>query len=379
MKTKNLLPFFCILFITSFSISAKEEKSLNASVQTEFNTLLDTQTDIPSKFSVLSIRSFFSDLSNNFYNMSNFKETSSSKIKNSSSKSKTSIFNQSLICYTKEVYNNRDFPKIISQDGTPIVDFVELCSELNLDLTSLYTCLRLFYNKIKECELIDDTVIVQILKPLPYLLEKYFEIEETQLPTQNFFSKKFEKALTAKFTEHLPEFQTNQSLFIEKLSQDLSFTVKKELDFYENSKQENISIERFRQIIIKFLELSLSKCIWDKNAYEGIWDSVISIANNVQLLADHGIIDHADDLDDLLWSLTHRFCFFLDLVGSSLPLTFYEHIESDLNSKVIAFLEAEEQDDGIKTKKTFFAEALIKAKAKAFAFEKKGIISDQLI
>lgn len=379
MKTKNLLPFFCTLFVISFPVLAKEEKSINNSVQADINTLLDMQADVPSKFSVLSIKSFFSELSNNSSNMSNFQETKSPNIKNSSSKSKTSIFNQSLVCYTKEVYNNRDFPKLISQDGTPIVDFVELCSELNLDLTSLYTCLRLFYNKIKECELIDDTVIIQIIKPLPYLLEKYFELEETQLPTQNYFSKKFEKILTAKFTEHLPEFQTNQSLFLEQLSQDLSSVVRKELDFYENSKPESISIERFRQIIIKFLEISLSKCVWDKNAYEGIWDSVISIANNAQLLADHGIIDHADDLDDILWSLTHRFCFFLDLVGSSLPLTFYEHIESDLNSKVVAFLEAEEQDDGIKTKKAFIAEALIKAKAKAFAFEKKGIVSDQLI
>jgi hypothetical protein len=380
MKTKNLLLFFCPLFVMFFYISTKAENILKPQIDKEFNNFLDNQANLPSKFSVLSIKSFFSDFSNNFSNIDNFKETRTpNSLKNSANKSKTLIFNQSLTCFTKEVYNNRDFPKLISQDGTPFVDFIELCSELNLDLTSLYTCIRLFYNKTKECIFIDDTVIIQILKPLACMLEKYFEIEEPQLPTQNFFSKKFEKVLIAKFTDHLPEFQTNQNLFLEQLSQDLSSVVKKELDFYENRKRKNISVERFRQIILNFLELSLSKCVWEITAYEGIWNSVISIANNLQLLADHGIIDHEDDLDNLLWSLIHSFCSFLDLEGSSLPLVFYEHIESDLNNKVVAFLEAEEQDDEIKTKKTFVTEALIKAKAKAFAFEKKGIITDQLL
>jgi len=38
-------------------------------------------------------------------------------------------------------------------------------------------------------------------------------------------------------------------------------------------------------------------------------------------------------------------------------------------------LEEPEQDDGIKTKKEHILEALMKAKFKAYAYEKKGIIS----
>ena len=116
-----------------------------------------------------------------------------------------------------------------------------------------------------------------------------------------------------------------------------------------------------------------------QSRYQGIWESVLRIANGLQLLGVHGILDHMDDLDDLLWSLVHRFSFFLDLAGSSLPVSFYEEIESDLAAKVVFFLEAQEQDETIKTKKTILLEALIKAKAKAIAFEQKGIFTDQLI
>jgi hypothetical protein len=335
------------------------------------NDLYGFSSSTPSKFSAFSIKSFF-------YELDPFKNSDLTKSP-STQKSKTSIFNQSLVCYVKEVYNRRDYNELISQDGTHIVEFLELSSELNLDIKSLYTCIRLFYNKIKECELMDDTVIIQILKPLPFLLEKYFDAEKPAKPSQNSLSKKIEKILLSKFTDHLPEFQANPPVFLEQLAQEISSTTKKEFGHVEQAKEESVTTERLRQIVIRFLEIAISKIVWDKNAYEGIWDSAITIASNIELLAEHGIIDHADDCDDLLWSITHRFCFFLDLVGSNLPLTFYEHIESDLNSKVVAFLEAEEQDDGIKTKKAFIAEALVKAKAKAIAFEKKGIISDQIL
>ena len=362
MKIKKLLPFLPAILAILFTTS------ILANEQIEIEKFFDFDNTTPSRFSTISIKPFFQDL---YY--ADYYQT------RSPGRSKTSIFNQSLVCYVKEVYNSRHYSQLISQDGTHIVEFLELSSELNLDLQSLYTCTRLFYNKIKECELIDDTVIIQILKPLPYLLERYFEIEDHKLPSINHLSKNIEKALLFKFTDHLPEFQEAPNPFLTQLAQEIAQNTIKELDYYKKTIEKNTMLERLRQIIIRFFELALCKVMWDPVAYEGIWQSVITIANNLQLLGDHGIIDHMDDLDDLLWSLTHRFKFFLDLEGSSLPLTFYEEIESDLNGNVVPFLEAEEQDEGIKGKKAFIAEALIKAKAKAFAFEKRGLFTDQML
>jgi hypothetical protein len=133
--------------------------------------------------------------------------------------------------------------------------------------------------------------------------------------------------------------------------------------------------ERLRQLIIRFFEIALGKTVWNIKAPEGVWQSFLTIANNLQLLAVHGIINHMDDLDDLLWSLTHRFCFFLDFAGSGLPVSLFNEIEGDLKSCVVFFLEAKEQDDGIKSKKETLAELVLHGKTKAIAFEKAGIIS----
>jgi hypothetical protein len=82
-------------------------------------------------------------------------------------------------------------------------------------------------------------------------------------------------------------------------------------------------------------------------------------------LAQYRIIDHMDDLDDLLWTLVHRFIFYIDLVGAELPVEFYERIEQDLVNRSVFFLEAKEQDDGITSKKQALIEALLKGKARA--------------
>jgi hypothetical protein len=117
--------------------------------------------------------------------------------------------------------------------------------------------------------------------------------------------------------------------------------------------------------------------MWDHTSYESIWESILTIANSIQMLGVNGIIEYVDDLDDIFWSLTYRFCYFLDLVGSGLPTSFHENIENDIDSGVIFFLELPEQDEGIKSKKQILKEALLKAKIKAIAFEKRGLFTDQ--
>ena len=163
------------------------------------------------------------------------------------------------------------------------------------------------------------------------------------------------------------------------LSAQIAKTFRQEVKKAEKTftKQENQW--RLRQIVIKLLESVTNRASWDYTAYEGIWPSVISCANGFQLLGSHGILDHMDDLDDLQWSLTNRFRYFIKRVGSQLPVTFYEEIENDLTSRIVFFLEAQEQDTGIRSKKEVLMETLQKAKAKAVAFERTGMFTDQML
>jgi len=374
MKTKKILYFFVILgSVCLFSkISAKTPKThkiiSNPDIKqtTEMQNVQTTNFLSRKSFDNYSIRSFFNFL--NQHNQTNYKNIINSK---------SHIFNKSMTQYIKKQYNATNYSDFLSQNGTPIVEFLELCNELNIDTETTYGGLRLFYTKMKSCEVVDDTVVNQLLKYCPGLFVRYFEPQKEK-QSLSFLKKNIEKILLTKFTEHLTGFLDTPDLFLSQLARDIKNLTKVELNKKIEKLNQKESKDRFRNLIIKFFEMILNKTMWDYRRYEGIWQSVLDTAHGFQVLGSHNIIDHMDDLDDLLWSLTHRFCFFLDFAGPSLPIAFYDEIESDLENKVAFFLEEPEQDEGIKTKKETLIEALTKSKAKALAAE-RGILADSTI
>lgn len=289
-----------------------------------------------------------------------------------------SIFSRSFSQYIGEVYNKQNYATMFSQDGTHLVDFLQLSDELCLSSTTLYVGLRLFHNKMKSCEVIDDTVILQIIEPIGKHLEKYFEEQELEHKTNlSFLRKHTEELMLAKFTDHYATFQQEPDVFLSNLSEEITKQFKQEVSHIEknfkDSQEKFEARERLRTITIRFLETALSKTMWPTQSYEGIWFSFQTIAHDLQALGTRGVINHMDDLDSLLWSHTHRFCFFLDVFGSHLPLEFYEEVETDLNNREVYFLEEKEQDACIKTKKETLEQALIKGKMKAVAYS-RGIV-----
>lgn len=366
METKNLLILLISNFILISGCLFGSEKKINIETSEQIGKYWDFQNKTPSEFNALRIKSYLNKSSNDFEYRT---------IENN--KSKTNIFNHALSGYVKDVYNNQNYANFISQNGSHIVDFLELSEELNLEITPLYTCLRLFYNKIKSCELVDDTVLIQILKPLPNLIHRHFEKNKEKLSLQ-ILKRNIEKTITFRFTNHIKEFEEKPNSFISKLSEEVIKVAKEEVNHLQQNKNKNYMKERFRNLIIRFLEITISKLIWDTQSYHSIWQSVLEISDSIMALADYKALDHIDDLDDLLWSLTHRFNYFLKITGPLLPPSFYEEVEDDIANGAAYFLEMEELDEGITTKKEILLRTLIQAKTKSIAFQ-DGLFSNQLL
>ncbi len=295
--------------------------------------------------------------------------------------SKNEVFQQSFLKYIKGIYNRNDYALALSQDATHIINFLELSNEMTLDTNTVYVGLRLFYNKFKAAELVDDQVIISLLEKLPAVIERHFSNEMIPQATTDlaFIKKHIETTLLTKLTDHIKEFQATPDSFLSNLSEELAQYCKQQTDIAHKQELRIETRERLRQVTFRLFDTILSKTIWDPKTNESIWKSFTSIANNLQLLGNHGIVNHMDDLDDLLWTLTHRFCFYLDLTGAALPVSFYHLVEHDLDNKAVFFLEFKEQDDGIISKKETIAEALLKSKARAIAYEKSGIIATQTV
>ncbi len=372
MKTKKMFLLFIAIFLTYlpcslFSVTAiKTFQTPDQALQAIAEMEQTIATETPMQANIRSIKSMFET-----------KTLSTLALRGRPDlvPSKTSQFNKTFLKYIKEIYNESDYAEVLSQNGTHIIDFLELSSEVNLDVATTYVCIRLFYNKIKACELIDDTMLNQVIPHFPKHLDRFFysKDEGSNKLNLSFLKKNIESMLINKITAPLPEFQRTND-FTQALGNEIITLIQKEAERAEREQYKYESRERLRQIVIRFLELTLSKLVWNPKAPEGIWQSFLALANNLQLLGAYGIINHMDDLDDLLWSLTHRFCYFLDLSGSVLPLELYEEIENDLKNKLVFFLETQEQDAGIKTKKETLAESILQAKTKAYAYYKKGLI-----
>jgi hypothetical protein len=368
MNKSVLLCLFLPMTLIGIYCSANTPKTdSNLQAIVDFSEFFGDET--PTQFAAHNFKSFFEK--------NNVMPSESQQV----IESKTHAFQQSFLKYIKEVYNHRSYAERLSQDASHIVQFFEICNEMNLATDLAYIGIRLFYNKIKACELIDDTVILQVLDKMPALLDRYFKTnaESSTMRDITFIQKQTETLILTQFTDHLSEFKQHPDTFITQLSKEIATYFNNEYRNITELQHMNESKERLRQLIIRFYDTAISHAIWNIKAPEGIWRSFTSIAYGLQVLGNHNVINHMDDLDDLLWTLTHRFCFFLDLAGSSLPTTFYEEIEHDLQSKAIYFLEFKEQDAGITTKKEYLIDALIQAKTKAIAFERRGIISMPLL
>lgn len=370
MKIKKM--FFLLLtinlvFVLPKSICQKNTKAISQIEQ-------EIKTEPLSQFATASLKSNFE------INHFNERVAASAMPKHGDQKdkepSRTAVFNKSFLRYIKNVYNRRDYAEILSQDGSHIVEFLKLCNELNLDSSTLYVGMRLFRTKMMSCEIVDDTVLIQLLNALPDLMIGYFEKKPKNLKNDiGVLSRGIEKIILGRLNNYTSNLQHRSDESIKPMAQDIAGLVFEEIKKIKNRKADKKTKDRLRFEVIRLFETVVAKTLWNHRSPETVWPSFLSIATGFQRLAACNVIAHMDDLDSSLWALIHRFAFFLDFVGSYLPLDFYKDVETALEDKSVFFLESQEQDEGVKSKKDVLAEALLHAKAKAYAFHKKGIIS----
>lgn len=291
--------------------------------------------------------------------------------------SRTSIFHRSFFKkYIEEVYNDPKYTLILSQNSNYILEFLDLSNEFPLSCEDVYAVLRLFNIKLKECEVIDDDVLRQFMPHFPSLIKRHFKIKKKNRDLLNQIKKNIELLILNKFTHESSLLEQEPEVFVSELSTSLAKLV---LSAQNNNAQalqdhsQEYQQEKLRQMIVSLFQTMIERTLWNAKSYESIIDSFIGIGDGIISLGTKGILSDMDDLDLLLWSLNHRFIYFLDVFGGSLPLEFYEHLEAVLDNGEIFFLELAEQDTGIKTKRQFLTEAIVRAKIKALAQE-KGII-----
>ncbi|MBT4595176.1 hypothetical protein HOD08_04860 [bacterium] len=283
---------------------------------------------------------------------------------------------ETVVRYVKNMFNTVESSEL-ELDASSFLDFTKMGSEVSLDMESAYTCLRLFYNKMKGCEALQDSVTHNILEALPEFLARYFEPEQSMTYSLEFLRKDLERRMVDHFTNHKDQLSAEPTYFFAKAAREISTAAH---DQFRNPESPLLNhtewCERLRQVSVRLVELCLGKTVWCEQSFESIIPSFTRVGYLAQQLAVRGILTQYDDLDDIYWSLCQRFKSYLKVVGHMYPVSFFENAEDAVVSGEVFFLEGE-QDDGIKGKAELIFDALRETKLKAMARDKQDELNGQ--
>jgi hypothetical protein len=279
------------------------------------------------------------------------------------------FFSHAFSAFIQSTYNGAGYAELLSRDSRHITDFLQLSNEYKLSTEQVYTGLRLFLNKLKETDFVDDTVTNHILSTLPEELDHHFPLNPMNSVKQKTPSKLVENIMLTEFTNHLQKPSVSTELFFKDLATTITTSLKE-----VGANDESAMRERLRGVVFRLADLLLSKTLWFIQQPESIWPSVLQAAHSISLLCSNGIINHLDDVCELHKTLISRFISFIDQSGQQLSVSWYTAIESDLSEGLVPFLENPELDGGITPKKEMLINALARGKACAIAQEQHGII-----
>jgi hypothetical protein len=267
--------------------------------------------------------------------------------------------------FLSNVYNNPYYAQTILPHS-----FLHLTQLLEQQLSRSYvqSTLRIFANKMKGCPYISANAFTLLLEKLPDLLKPYFTTSNTY--TIDRLKKRINNILYAQFLEKFTNFKQDPDYFFKDLSQIIVHEIE-----VDNAHQDIISSEEMRKTMLIFLEVGIGKLMWNPKNTKDAWNTVKSLSDHMIRLLESSILADADDLNDLFISLIERYCYFIDLSATDLPLDFYDTVSQEIFSLSLPLLELEEQEEYIEPKKQRLLRALTQAQARCAAYHHNAIKS----
>jgi hypothetical protein len=221
-------------------------------------------------------------------------------------------------CFLKHTYNSPTYAsEIIPHNTGHLIQMLEHGKKSNQDHDYMIAVLRLFRQKISSAEYISATEVKRITALAPTVFSNHLSRKRARL---------------------------NKS-----------------------------GTRRLKSLIIRLVENCLNKTLWDSENPKLIQTQFIDIGNNLERMHSAGIIEDKDDLNDMVHMLIDRFIYFIKLIGSDLPKSFYADLKKQLNSDV-SWLKIEEIEDLVDSKLQKLNSALFKGRIKSHASKSFGIL-----
>jgi hypothetical protein len=276
----------------------------------------------------------------------------------------------SIKCFLKHTYNHSKYGQnFLSLNFSHVATFLSYSSQSELPRDYIGRVLGLFGQKLKGTMYINSYAFCELLDQLPGLVKTYFCAEQEK-------AKRIKCIKECVYNYLLTEFKTLKENPDHAL-QDLSERIYDVSTDKPYAQETDTSISKLQNITMHFLEISLNKLIWSPSDQQDIWLCVKDIAYSLEQLLVHNIIPDAEILDELYWSLIHRFCYILELSGAELSDETFNIINNDLITQKSNLWCLHERESFITSKLDHLQRAVMQAQIKSRAYQ-AGIIADTL-
>ena len=252
--------------------------------------------------------------------------------------------------------------EILPNDFSYLVDIIQLGNKNNQPPAYLRSAIKMFSNMLKSADYVNAHAFSTLIEKFPTILPNYFSLNACRayIPNQALydadmfdrFKATVNNLLYVKFSSDYESFKSNPGQFLQSISSEIVAIT-----------QEEVAREQLRQAMIRFCEIALSKLIWNPAEQEQTWQITKKIADQLAALLEHNILDDANDLDDLYWTLLNRYCYFIELTATDMNESFYTIIKSDISASKSPLFELEEQDFIVEPKLSYMQRTLIEAEA----------------
>lgn len=262
--------------------------------------------------------------------------------------------------FFSQTFNRKEYAtEFLPHSFSHLVQFLRYAQQSNQSQEFFDGVIRLFSTKLKGASFVNAAGFEKLLDS--------FTVSCSDLLSQEKLSlwKEIKKLLWTNFKNKFSHLKQDPMNFFEDVSDQIIQKIKVEVT----------TPDRLRATIIRFLGSSIDKLAWSALDQEQTWRSFTTIAQKISLLYQKGIINNPFDVNELYWGLIERYCFFLELTGSQLTLAAIETIKNSLATERLEWLELEEQEEGLETKKHRLIQAIIETEAK-IRLAQEGVLTE---
>lgn len=256
------------------------------------------------------------------------------------------IFNQRGISYffknefNQNLYGQQFLPRCFEH----VVDFIDFGITRKKSLRYFDSVFEFFHIRAKECTWINTFALSNLLEKLSIKLQPVFN--------SNVFDQKKETRVCL-FNSLKSDFnllKNDPDKFFDKVTEEI-------YAIYKGNEEEPTIIE-VQDNCARFIESLLDKVIWNPKEINESWESFLTLGGLLEELYKNHIIRSSKTLNHLIWSLTYRFCYFLDCWATDISADQYKRMKNFVTESSSSWLLLPERESFLTTKKERLLNAL---------------------